>query len=298
MRAIVTGSCGFVGRHLIQLLRDAGYEVIGIDPKNEDINHRKCRFEWWVKSCFPEVWEPYDVFIHLAANIQSIDEREKGDLLKYADITLDYCAFDFVRKNPPRKALIYPSSCAIDAAETDAYAYSKTVGERMAMALHRQGIPTVILRPFSGYGEDQAESYPFPALLSRVMNCKDEVKIWGSTDTVRDWLHISDLAQAFIWAIDNAPRGIPIDIGTGIGRPMWELVTLMLLVKHKLTGNKDTAILPRIVADYTKPTSSRRRVADTTLAKAHGFEAKVTLQEGINHAIAYRLRREAALKSQ
>ena len=78
MRAIVTGSSGFVGRHLIPLLKAAAYEVIGIDPKNEDLNSRTCRFQYWLNSDFPEVLEPYDIFIHLAANIQSIDEREKG----------------------------------------------------------------------------------------------------------------------------------------------------------------------------------------------------------------------------
>jgi len=39
------------------------------------------------------------------------------------------------------------------------------------------------------------------------------------------------------------------------------------------------------VADTSKPASSPRRVADTTLARAHGFEAKITLAEGIRRAV-------------
>ena len=270
MRAIVTGSCGFVGRHLIQLLRDAGYEVIGIDPKNEDINHRKCRFEWWVKSCFPEVWEPYDVFIHLAANIQSIDEREKGDLLKYADITLDYCAFDFVRKNPPRKALIYPSSCAIDAAETDAYAYCKTVGERMAMALHKQGVPVVILRPFSGTGLGQSLSYPMPSLIKQAAEKRNPLIIWGSLETQRDWLYIEDFCRAILWSIEHFPRGIPVDVGSGIGTSFGDLARI---IADKAGYN------PQIVADTSKPSSSLKRIANTELAKAHGFETRYNVEQ-------------------
>ncbi len=151
--ALVIGGAGFVGRHLIPVLTKARYDVTAIDPKFEDGGMFEFRSD---VHCIDRKFSdeikmspPPDCIIHLGAHIQDISEREKGDIEKYQDIGLDLAVMRWVARNPPKQCFVWPSSCSVDSAETDPYAYSKTVGERMAMALHRQGIPTVILRPFS-----------------------------------------------------------------------------------------------------------------------------------------------------
>jgi len=278
--ALVVGAAGFIGRHLVPKLEAVGYAVSGIDPWLFTCAVT-ATFEEWLDSrrAFERLHgievPTFDLVVHLGANILDISQRMAGGLDKYADIRLDYAVCQYVADHPPREAFIYPSSCATDNPE-DPYAWVKLTGERFCQELHKAGVPTVILRPFSGYASDQADSYPFPALLGRAIRHEHPLTVWGSLETVRDWIHIDDLSDAFVWVIENAPRGIPIDIGTGIGTNFLELALMMAAA---------TGYRPAVVADRTKPTSSPRRVADTTLARAHGFEAKITLAEGIRRAV-------------
>ncbi|HVN79665.1 MAG TPA: NAD(P)-dependent oxidoreductase [Terriglobia bacterium] len=282
--ALVIGGAGFVGRHLIPLLVSSEFRVVSCDPAFPCRPKTKHSIDE-IPLAFGNVdWSAFqfDIIVHLGAHIQDISEREKGDIEKYQDIGLDLAVMRYVAAHPPKECFIYPSSCSIDSAETDPYAFSKTVGERMAMALHKQGIPVVILRPFSGYGGDQAESYPFSAILSRAMAKHNPLTVWGNGRQVRDWIEISDLAKAFLWAIDHAPRGTPVDIGTGIG-------TSLFMLAQKIA--EGVGYSPTITADTSKPASSMRRIADITLAETFGFEANILLEEGISRAIFERTKR-------
>lgn len=272
--ALVTGSEGFVGRHLVPKLHEAGYRVICVDTK------LGFTFEAWSKSVSSWKYEgdtKFDVIVHLAANIEDVSVRMRKDLSAYADMSLDYQVCELVRKFPPREAFICMSSCAVDN-PIDPYGWTKQTLELYATALHREGIPTVILRPFSGYGADQAFSYPFPAILARAMRREDPLRVWGNINTERDWIHIDDLTRAIMWAITSAPRGIPIDIGRGVGIPFWSLATNIA----SAVGYR-----PQITGDGSKPSSSNSRVARPEFAEKHGFKANINIIDGIDCAVEY-----------
>jgi len=284
--ALVTGSAGFLGRNFVPKLEAAGYAITGVDPRHDGgeilpmpdtyVIHYPglhwCEFEWW-KDFAPK--QSYDVVVHLAAHIPDISERLNGGLHQYQDIALDWAVANYVKEHPPREAFIVPSSCAIDN-PADPYAFVKITAERFCMELHKAGIPTVILRPFSGYGPDQADSYPFPAILKRALRQENPLTVWGDGHQVRDFIHIEDLTDAFLWAIEKAPRGIPIEIGTGVGTSFLEMARIMADV---------VGYSPLVCGDVSKPASSRKRIADTTLARKRGFEAKISLRDGIERAV-------------
>src|SRR6266550_2885176 len=166
--ALITGAAGFIARHLLPLLVD--HDCYGVDPKNKP-EHVPCgsyfrgRFEDYVSyRLFPD----FDVIVHLAANIFPIDKRMDAGIDAYQDIALDLAMARFVEAHPPKKAFVYVSSCAVDTPD-DPYAWVKLTGERIFARLYAKGAPVVILRPFSGYGVDQEETYPFPAILRRVL---------------------------------------------------------------------------------------------------------------------------------
>jgi nucleoside-diphosphate-sugar epimerase len=269
--ALVTGSGGFVGRHLLPKLEAAGYKVQGLEKNlGADLLRYMDIFNGPSNKRF-------DVIVHLAANIESIDKRlQLNSVDAYFDIGLDLRVAKFVELNPPTEAFIAMSSCAVDNPK-DPYAYVKLTLEKFCQRLHLQGIPVSILRPFSGYGADQALSYPFPAIVDRAMRREDPLTVWGSVNTVRDWIHIEDLTDAIMWAIKDAPRGVPIDIGTGIGTPFHVLATN---IAHA------AGYYPRIESRDDKPTSGTFRVAIPDLAQDHGFTTKISLMEGIKDAIA------------
>lgn len=260
--ALVTGSAGFVGRHLVPKLRARGYAVLGVDLANGGLE------------AFTGQAADFDVVVHLAANILDVDQRTKGGVGMYADIALDLLMCAWLERNPPREAFIAMSSCAVDYPD-DPYSWVKRTLEQLCGRLHKQGVPVVILRPFSGYSADQAQSYPFPAILGRAMRHEDPLTVWGGPQ-VRDWLHIDDLTDAIVYAIHGFPKGEPIEIGTGIGTDFFTLARKMA----EAAGYK-----PAIVGDTSKASSSPKRVADEKKAADYGWFSKITLAEGIKRSV-------------
>ena len=271
--ALVSGSAGFVGRHLVPKLEAAGYEVVGVDPRHKaDVERGRisATIDQYVRD-HPE--GRFDLIVHLAANIPDIHERIHSGHIAYSDIPLDYAMADYVSQHPPREAFVWPTSCAVDYPD-DPYAWVKLTGERVFGALKE--VPLKVLRPFSGYGGDQALSYPFPAILQRVKNRENPLTVWGSGTQVRDFIHIEDLTDAFMWAIGHFPAHTPIDIGTGIGTDFLTLARMMA---------DAVGYSPEIRALSEKAESSRRRVANPAAAESCGFKPKISLGEGIRRAL-------------
>ncbi len=264
MRALVTGYKGFVGRHLIPKLEAANYAVQGTEDLDQFLAQPGAAAKW-------------DVVVHLAANIINVHDRGKIGMKAFDDLALDMKMFRWVERNPPTKAMIVMSSCALDFPE-DPYCMVKRNVEAFAACLHKQGIPVVIFRPFSGYGEDQSQEYPFRAILDRALRREDPLVVWGGSQ-IRDWVHIEDLTDALVYGIDRFPRATPIQIGTGIGTNFFSLAKLMA---------DAVGYDPKIQGDESKQSSSPRRVSDPSLAKQYGWEARISLEEGIRRALPNR----------
>lgn len=265
MRALVTGHEGFVGRRLVPKLVRAGYEVHGTE-----------NLQGFLIS--PVTSERWDVIVHLAANIINVHDRGKIGMRAFDDLQLDLKMFKWVESNPPAKAFVAMSSCALDFPE-DPYCMVKIALESFAQCLHKRGVPVVILRPFSGYGAGQSLEYPFPAILGRARRREDPLVVWGGSQ-VRDWIHIEDLTDAIIHGLDHFPRGVPLQIGTGIGTDFFTLAKMIA---------DAVGYSPQVSGDATKQASSPRRVADTSLAQKFGWRASISLQQGIELALNRRL---------
>ena len=275
MNALVTGAAGFVGRHLRAKLGAAGYWVSQIDP---ELERTPATVERFVRTV-PEA--KFDVVIHLAANIVNIDARMRGGMAMFEDIELDIEICKWLEKNPPKQCAILMSSCAVDYPD-DPYCIVKRNLECFAKTLHGKGVPVVVLRPFSGYGEDQSPEYPFRAILERALKQEDPLTVWGGSQ-VRDWIHIDDLTDAIMFAIRELPRSpLPVEVGTKVGTKFTDFARLMAA---------EVGYEPQIKSDETKPSSSRRRVAGENNCRTiqqFGWEPKISLQEGMRRAVVSR----------
>ena len=281
MRALVVGYRGFVGRHLVPLLASAGYEVYG----SEDFKHSLACEEWEALAHTEDSFtmdNEFDVIVHLGANIVNVNDRMTMGMKAYDDILLDKMVCDFVEQNPPTKAFIAMSSCAVDYPD-DPYCIVKRTLEAFAGTLYKHGVPVVILRPFSGYGPDQSEEYPFRAIFGRAIRHEDPLTVWGDGQQVRDWLHISDLCTGIMFAIGGFfSCGTPIELGTGIGTNLCELAEMIA---------DAVGYHPVILPNAEKAGSSSFRVADATglvvLHQTAGWQASVSLEQGIQRALDY-----------
>ena len=249
MRAIITGANGFVGHHMRRHLESLGWKVTPVDLQpNDDAMHV---FNT-VDDC-----PVYDLVVHAAAagpNRRAIDEQ-KGNF-PY-NVMLDAAMFNWAIRTKQRH-VVYLSSCAVypaglqdergwrttadrgfsgdrrlvedmafDGDPFDDYGHTKMIGERMAHAARSAGLNVTVVRPFSGYGEDQSEDFPFRAFIERARRRENPFTIWGNADQVRDWIHIDDICASIMTLVSADVQG-PVNLCTGVGTTMRQLADLII----------------------------------------------------------------------
>lgn len=161
------------------------------------------------------------------------------------------------------------------------YGWAKLTNEYMARLAHeRYGLKSIVYRPFSGYGEDQDLTYPFPSICKRVVENRNEaeLKVWGSGNQMRDFIHISDCVAGILKTIDTIEDAAALNLSTGILTTFKELAASAA----RLAGYN-----PLVMGTSEKPEGVFARGGDTTKQKSLGFSAKVTLREGIQKGLDY-----------
>jgi nucleoside-diphosphate-sugar epimerase len=155
------------------------------------------------------------------------------------------------------------------------YGEVKLMGERLADAYRAQDGRVTVVRPFSGYGEDQSSSFPFGAFRDRAAAREDPFVIWGDGQQVRDWIHVDDIVGATLAAVEQNVDG-PLNLCTGVGTSMRELAELFTAT---------AGYRPHIELRPDQPTGVAYRVGDPT--RLHEiYTPRVTLDEGVKRALA------------
>lgn len=158
----------------------------------------------------------------------------------------------------------------------EVYGWSKVTGELLADRLRATGVPVTVVRPFSGYGEDQDPSYPFRAILDRVKALEpgQPLELWCG-DCVRDWIHVDDLVAGALAVADSGTEE-PVNLCTG------EPTSFILLAQMMLrAAGKEAEIRPNPEA----PQGVAYRVGDPT-RMLRLYQPQVSLEEGIRRALA------------
>lgn len=242
-----------------------------------------------------------DLVIHLAAVVGGRATIEHRPLDVAIDLVLDAKMFHWAITAKPTKIIYFSSSAAypIHLQQDDeqtcrlsedmiafenilgmpdmSYGWSKLTGEYLARLAHEQyGLDIIVYRPFSGYGEDQHISYPFPNLLRQVRERATVIDLWS--DTVRDFIYIEDIIDHVLHTMDFISDGTALNIGSGKPIRFSELVQTMCTVLHH-----DANI--RILKDKCKGVPYR--VSDPSKSNDMGFFPKTTLENGIKICTNY-----------
>lgn len=250
---------------------------------------------------------------HFAAIVGGRAKIDGDPMAVALDLSIDAEFFNWVCKHKPERVL-YPSSSAAypNALQTESnavalkeeminvnadyigkpdmtYGWTKLTGEYLAfIAAKYYGISVTCIRPFSGYGEDQDLSYPVPAIADRAARKEDPFVVWGTGQQGRDFVHIDDVIDCMLLAMDKIHDGRGINIGSGKLTTFLELIELFT----KFAGYKPT-IKPLV----DKPMGVHSRYSDMAYVKNElGWEPKILLEEGMYRVYQKALERINAKK--
>jgi nucleoside-diphosphate-sugar epimerase len=281
-KALITGDKGFVGKYFTKRLQQDGFDITGVDIKDG----KDCR------EFFKESDTSYDLVIHLAAIVGGRESIEGRPLAVADNLSIDSSFFQWCLKTKPKKIVYFSSSAAypimyqtddmhIKLREWDidirspkrpdsTYGWSKLTGEFLASFVDN----VHIFRPFSGYGSDQDLSYPFPMYIKRAMEKNNPFEVWGSGQQTRDFIHIDDIVNAVMVAVDNNVTG-----ATNLG---WGRATSFIQLAEMVTYY--AGYRAEIITRPDKPVGCMHRVCDNSKLLQF-YTPTITLEEGIERAM-------------
>jgi nucleoside-diphosphate-sugar epimerase len=286
MKILITGDAGFVGRAFHRQLDDKNHEITGIDLVNgKEVRH-----------FFATDSTQFDMVIHLAAIVGGRMTIEGNPLSVASDLAIDADMFQWALRTRPKHIVYFSSSAAYPIflqrlqyqqklREIDinlehirtpdfTYGWAKLSGEMLASYARAEGLKVTVLRPFSGYGSDQALDYPFPSFIERAKRKADPFEVWGRGTQVRDFVHIDDVVGATFAAVINDVK--TMNICSGRPTSFIELAEMVMLQAGYLAPIKNNLDAP-IGVEY--------RVGDPT-RMLEVYEPKISLEEGIALALA------------
>jgi UDP-glucose 4-epimerase len=275
MKALVTGSAGFLGSHFALELRMRGWDVVGLDVAHNVAGPTEQLID--CRDYFGEMSTRYDLVVHCAAVIPDRELRETMPMIVAENLDIDRQMFEWAITTAQKRVLYFSSSAAYPVdlqqggralSEGDLwpdtarcadglYGWTKVLGEMHAETARKAGVPVTVVRPFTGYGEDQSEIYPFPAIIDRANRHQDPLMVWGSGHQVRDFVHVDDIVAIGLKACEKGLEG-PINIGTGVPTSMIHLAR---------TVAAEAGYDPEIACIVTKPDGVPYRVNGSDLAR-------------------------------
>lgn len=176
------------------------------------------------------------------------------------------------------------------------YAIAKIAGIKLCESYNRQYgrdyrsvMPTNLYGPHDNFHPQN--SHVIPALLRRFHEAKQqgesEVVVWGSGNPMREFLHVDDMAAASVHVMElddsvyqanTSPMLSHINVGTGVDCTIRELAETV----QRVIGFEGA-----LTFDASKPDGTPRKLMDVSRLKALGWEASITLEEGLVDAYGW-----------
>jgi UDP-glucose 4-epimerase len=262
MAVLVTGGLGYVGSHSVKQLVERGEHVINLD--NLIFGHKQaaCGSEVIIgdigdRALLRDIFSKYDIdaVMHFAA-LADVPESV-ADPRKYYDtnVAKSLALLDVMLESDV-KMMIFSSSAAtfgepqvVPIPEdhpknpTNPYGRSKLMLEEILREYERAyGLRAISLRYFNASGADPSgeigedhnpEHHLIPIVLQVALGQREQVSIYGTDwptkdgTCVRDYVHVSDLAQAHLLALDalrNGCQTTEYNLGNGNGYTVMEVV--------------------------------------------------------------------------
>jgi GDP-4-dehydro-6-deoxy-D-mannose reductase len=272
-RILITGSSGFVGRHLLPLL-DASFPGVKIFTNSIDVANRDAVIQA-VRDAEP------DACIHLAA-ISSVPAAKRDPELTWrVNLHGTLNIAQAVLEHAPGCQLLFASSAEIYGgsfreglplnesallAPMNSYAATKAAADLALGSMASEGLRVVRLRLFNHTGPGQSEAFVVPAFARQIARIEagyqpSRIHV-GALDSRRDFLDVRDVGRAYVACLRLAPElppGSIINIASGIPRRIGDILDELMDI---------AGVHPEIVIDAARQRSSEIVSATGCAARA------------------------------
>jgi GDP-L-fucose synthase len=304
----IAGHKGMVGSAIWNALKTKGYEnLIGKTSKELDLRNQAAVQDFFAA-------EKPDVVIDSAARVGGIlannnypftflmenmqiqnnliDTSLNHDVAKFIFLGSS-CIYPKLAPQPLKEECLLTSSLE---PTNEWYAIAKISGVKACEAIRKQfGKDFVSLMPTNLYGPndnfDLQTSHVLPAMMRKFHEAKqnnnEAVTLWGSGSPMREFLHVYDLAEAVVFALENKFEDNLYNIGTGVDLTIKSLAELI----QKTVGHSG-----EIIWDSSKPDGTPRKLMDVSKMANQGWKAKITLENGIQSTYNWFLENEHSFK--
>lgn len=297
-RILVTGGAGFLGKQVVDQLIAAGGDRQKITiPRSKDCDLRQA-------SACERAVENQDIVIHLAAHVGGIGlNREKPAELFYDNLMMGVQLIHAAHQAGVKKFVCvgticaYPKFTPVPFKEEDLWnGYPEETNAPYGVAKKallvqlesyrlQYGFNGIYLLPVNLYGPednfDPRSSHVIPALIHKVYEAQKagekQLPVWGDGSPTREFLYSTDAARGIVMGTQHYDKADPVNLGTNFEISIKDLTELICQLME-FDGE--------IIWETDQPNGQPRRCLDTTKAKAEfGFEAQVSLREGLKNTI-------------
>jgi len=300
-RVFVAGHRGMAGSAICRALQRGGYSQILTASRTElDLLDVKAVEQWFVD-------QKPSVVVLAAAKVGGIHANDTypADFL-LENLKIQTHVIEAAWRSGVRRLLFLGSSCIYPKfAEqpireeslltssleptNEWYAIAKITGIKLCAALRQQhGFDAISLMPTNLYGPGDnyhlTNSHVLPALIRRFHEAAERgdasVTCWGTGTPLREFLHVDDLGEACVFALEHwqpdAEQMQHINVGTGLDLTIRELAEAVA----EATGFHGT-----ILWDAAKPDGTPKKQLDVSRMTALGWRARIPLWEGLRDTV-------------
>jgi GDP-L-fucose synthase len=306
-KVMVTGGAGFLGRHIVASLKQRG--VSPLVPRTRDVDMRI----WTQAHAYIGDQRP-DLVIHAAWTGGGIGfMRNHPGTIARDNLLMNTHVLEACRDTGVAKFVgigsvcAYPKFTEVPFKEEDLWlGYPEETNAAYGLAKKMMLVQTQAYRQEFGYNGvhllmvnlfgpwdnfDLETSHVIPAMIRKFIVAKEQgvptVTLWGDGSPTREFIYVSDAGEAVVAAAERYDSSDPVNIGSGQEASIKELAERIggLL---GFTGD--------IVWDRSKPNGQPRRKLDVSKARERfGFEAKMSLDKGLEETVRWYQREGRAI---
>lgn len=294
MKYLVTGGAGFIGSNIVKLLVKNGHEVIVVDnlhtgnlERIEGVKDQISFFNLDIRdiNLLKSKIHGIDGIFHQAALTIVSESFEKPD--EYYDVNVNGTKNIFEIARQLQIKVVFASSSSVygDTNEIpikenyslnpiNPYGKTKVEKEKLAKDYWNKGVEIIGLRYFNVYGIGQTGSYAgvITQFLKR-LNSNLPPIIHGKGHQIRDFISVSDVAEANLKSMESNIINGFLNVGTGKSISILELAKIMINISSK---NLDP------IFDDELPGDVEKSQADISLSvEKINWKYKIELSEGL-----------------